>query len=62
MVKELKRQGKTYYLCLVCEMAYLDREWAQKCQDFCAQYKGCSLEITSHAVSLPETGHPVSRD
>ena len=61
-MKELKRQGKTYYVCPVCGMAYLDREWAQKCRDFCANYKGCSLEITGHAVHVPETGLPLSRD
>jgi len=62
MVKGLKRQGKTYYLCPVCGIAYLDREWAEKCQDFCARYSSCSLEITGHAVSLTKTGHSAAGD
>ena len=62
MVKEIRKNGKTLYICEACGFAYAEKEWAQKCQDFCAEYKGCSLEITSHAVSLSETGLPLSRD
>ncbi len=55
MAKESVLQGKTYYLCSKCGMAYTDREWAQRCEDFCTKYNACSIEITQHGVYLPET-------
>jgi len=50
MVKELVRNDKRYYLCEECGLAYEDKVWAEKCQDHCSKHRGCSTEITKHAV------------
>ncbi|MBI4286467.1 MAG: hypothetical protein HY670_11310 [Chloroflexi bacterium] len=50
MVKEIEKQGKTLYVCEECGLAYEDKHWAEKCQQWCKQYQSCDLEITQHAV------------
>ena len=50
MVKEITKDGKKHYVCESCNMAYLDRNLAQKCEDWCNKYKSCNLEIIKHAV------------
>jgi hypothetical protein len=52
MVREMKRKGKTFYTCEVCGLAYEERVWAERCEDFCVKHRACSLEITSHAVHV----------
>ena len=52
MVKEIEKNGKTYYQCEICMFYYEEKEWAQKCEDYCRKYKSCSLEITKHAVQI----------
>ena len=52
MVKEITKDGKRYFICEACNMAYNDKELAQKCEDFCNKYHSCSLEITKHTVEL----------
>ena len=50
MVKEMKKDEKTYYTCEICNFAYQEKDWAEKCQAYCKANKSCSLEITKHAV------------
>ena len=50
MVKETKKSGETLYMCEECGFAYEQKEWAEKCQQWCKQYQSCILEITQHAV------------
>ena len=52
MVKELRKNGETLYICEVCGLAYKEKELAEKCQSWCEQYHGCNLEIIQHAVPL----------
>jgi len=52
MVKEIKKNDKTYYICEECNFAYNEREWAQKCETFCREKRSCSIEITKHAVKI----------
>jgi len=54
MVTEIEKSGKTLYLCEECGMAYLEEEWARKCERWCAEHQACNLEIIEHAVPLPE--------
>ena len=54
MVKEEKKQDKTLYMCEECNFYYEDKEWADKCEDFCKEHKSCSIEITKHALQLPK--------
>ncbi len=50
MVKELQRDDNVVYACEECGFVYEDREWAEKCQAFCAEHQACSIEITQHGA------------
>ncbi|HUU65279.1 MAG TPA: hypothetical protein VMW37_04150 [Dehalococcoidales bacterium] len=52
MVKEVKRNNQTVYVCEACGFAYEEKYWAEKCQDWCEQNHSCNLEITQHAVAM----------
>ncbi len=54
MVKEIKRGHEAFYVCEECVLAYRERRWAEKCEEFCFKYHSCSLEITEHALSINE--------
>ena len=48
MVKEIKKDGTTFYACEACGFVYKEREWAEKCQAFCKKYHSCNIEIMQH--------------
>lgn len=50
MVREMRKNGKILYVCEECGFAYEQKEWAEKCQQWCKQHQSCNLEITQHAV------------
>jgi len=52
MVKEIKKNEETLYICETCGFAYKQKEWAKKCQQWDEQYQTCNLEIIQHAVPL----------
>jgi len=52
MVKEIKKENKTFYVCEECEFAYLDKELAEKCEVWCKERHSCNMEITKHAVKI----------
>ncbi len=52
MVKEIVKQDKTLFTCEECGMAYEEKEWAEKCQDWCSENDTCHIEIIAHAVPL----------
>jgi uncharacterized membrane protein len=41
--------GKTY-ICAECGYEYEEKEWALKCQKWCAQHKSCNMDIIKHGV------------
>jgi len=57
MVREIKQEKKELYQCEECGFKYVEKEWAEKCEDWCKKHKSCNLEITEHAIkesTLPE--------
>ena len=52
MVKETEKNGGTLYICEECGFAYKEKEWAEKCQQWCKQHQSCNLEITEHGAPL----------
>lgn len=52
MVEEKKVNGMNYFKCSACGFFYKERQLAQKCEDFCKEYKSCNLEITKNAVKV----------
>ena len=56
MVKELKQGNRILYSCEICGVYYEEREWAEKCQEWCETHDGsCNIEIIQHSVSPEET-------
>ena len=41
---------KQKYQCTICKLYFKNKEWAQKCEDWCAQNKSCNLAITKKAL------------
>ena len=55
MVKEIRRKSKNFYICEICDVAFAEKEWAEKCQVWDEEHPGsCNLEIVKYAVRLPE--------
>ena len=54
MMKEEKINCVVYYQCEVCKFYYKEREWSEKCEEFCNKHSACSFEITKHAVNPKE--------
>lgn len=53
MVKEIKTKFSIYFQCGICKLAYPNKEWAHKCEEFCKNNKGmCNSEIVKHSVEL----------
>lgn len=50
MVKIIQKENKKLYQCEECGFYYESREWAEKCEAWCKEYKSCNLEITKHAA------------
>ncbi len=45
MVKQI-----TFWICEECKLKYIEKDWAEKCENWCKEYKSCNLEITNHAT------------
>jgi hypothetical protein len=50
MVRKETIKGKAYYQCEICKFYYEEKEWADKCEEFCKEHNACSVEITKHSV------------
>lgn len=51
MVKEKLFEGKTVFICGICGLGYLEKEYAQKCEDWCGKNPGtCNFKISQKAV------------
>ncbi|MCK5245895.1 hypothetical protein KAR02_03310 [Candidatus Bipolaricaulota bacterium] len=56
MVTKKERNGKGYYVCDLCGVAYTEEEWAKKCTEWCAENPGtCSIEVSQYAVRLEDS-------
>ena len=52
MVKEMEVNKRALYVCEACGFAYEQKEWAQKCQEWCEEHNSCNLDIIKHGVPL----------
>lgn len=50
MVKGNIIGAQKYYVCEECSLLYAEKEWAKKCEEWCAKNKSCNLEITAHRI------------
>lgn len=40
------------FQCEDCKLQYREREWAEKCEEWCLGHHSCNLAITRHAIRL----------
>ncbi len=52
MVKVIVKNNKKYYSCNICKFVYIDKNVAEKCEEWCSTYESCSLEITKNAIKI----------
>jgi len=45
---EKKDSGSKIYMCSECEYEFNEKQWAEKCQKWCAEHHSCSLDIIRH--------------
>jgi len=51
MAKMIKKENKKYYQCGICKFVYKDKNWADKCEEWCKKHKSCNMSITNYAVN-----------
>ena len=54
MVRKINKGNKQYYICEECSFAYIDKDKAKRCENYCKEHKMCSLEITKEAIQTEE--------
>lgn len=54
MVSPKEHEGETIFICDLCGFGYKDRDTAESCEEYCAEYNSCSIEITRSAVYFPK--------
>lgn len=52
MIKEIEIEGRKYYECGVCSLDCTEREWAEKCDQWCSTHQSCNLEVIKHAAGV----------
>lgn len=51
MTKQIIKNNQQLFQCEECKLLYEEKEWAEKCQAWCAEHKSCNLEITKQAIN-----------
>lgn len=52
MIKGIIKETGNYYQCKECKLVYKDKNWAEKCEEWCKKNRSCNLEITKHATNI----------
>ena len=42
------------FKCEICGLRYREKEWAEKCRQWCAAHDSCNIEVIMHAVESEE--------
>ena len=51
MVKEFKTKFSVFYQCGICKLSYENKQWAEKCENWCKKNKGtCNPEFVKHSL------------
>jgi hypothetical protein len=43
-------EGIRLYQCDRCGFLYEEKEWAEKCEQWCSAHGSCNMDITDHGV------------
>jgi len=54
MVRVQMMNGRKFFICEACNMYYLEREWAEKCEKSCIEKKCCDTEVMKHSIEVGE--------
>ena len=44
-----KVEQENLFVCPECKLEYDDKEWRDKCEAHCKEFKNCNLDIISYA-------------
>ncbi len=55
MKKKIKDKTNIFE-CKYCRMQYVDKNWADQCEEWCSDHKSCNLDITLHNIEVNRTG------
>jgi len=55
VVREANKKDKTLFICEECGLVYEQKEWAEKCQQWCRENQSCNLEIIQHSLQLEQS-------
>ncbi|MCL4392147.1 hypothetical protein M1413_02325 [Patescibacteria group bacterium] len=50
MEKAKMKSGNPPYQCPECGLHYKEKEWAEKCEEWCSEHQSCNLDIIQYAV------------
>ena len=50
MVKIIKRKDENVYECEECGFFYKEKQWSQKCEEWCKTHHSCNVSVIAHAV------------
>ncbi len=39
-----------FHICDDCKLKYKEKNWAEKCEEWCLAHHSCNIAITRHAV------------
>ncbi len=48
-MKELNEDNQILYQCEECSLKYEEKEWAEKCENWCKENNSCNLDIIQHS-------------
>ena len=51
MARKMNKNNLSHYKCKECDMAYPDKEIAEKCENWCKKHKSCNIEIIKYAIN-----------
>ena len=54
MTKKVTKENEEYYQCEECFLIYKDKNWAEKCQNWCKENKSCNIKITKNRLVFPD--------
>ena len=52
MVNMINKNGREYYVCLLCDMVFRKRRQAEHCEIRCKQGKECQGKMIRHCVQF----------
>ncbi|MGB9613693.1 MAG: hypothetical protein ACPL4K_05945 [Candidatus Margulisiibacteriota bacterium] len=50
-----KDKKEEIFKCRVCGLTYREKEWADKCQEWCSTHDSCNLEVIMHSIEAEKS-------